>query len=165
VGRLLKPNAEIRWTNHLDFWTVSRTNSLGFLDREPLSPERAAASCHISMIGGSFVEARQVSIADKFNVLLEALAVRQLSHLNITTSAFGRGGTGQIEQLPYYDTFVRPLSPKKVVLVFVHNDFRENLFAHDGIIPPLQEMSTALRLFLPTGPDYLLSPPVHTKSG
>ena len=71
VGLLLKPNAEIRWTNHLDFWTVSRTNSLGFLDREPLTPELAAASCHITMIGDSFVEARQVPIADKFHVLLE----------------------------------------------------------------------------------------------
>ena len=149
VGRLLKPNAEIRWTNNLDFWTVSRTNSLGFLDREPPSPERAAASCHISVIGDSFVEAKEVSIADKFHVLLEASAVRQLSHLNITTSAFGRGGTGQIEQLPYYDTFVRSLSPKKIVLVFVHNDFRENLFAHDGITPPLQEMSTAFKTVPP----------------
>ena len=37
VGLLPKPNAEIRMTNGLDFWTVSRTNSLGFLDRERLS--------------------------------------------------------------------------------------------------------------------------------
>lgn len=126
VGPLLKPNAEIRWTNHLDFWTISRTNSLGFLDREPLSPERAAASCHISVIGDSFVEAREVSITDKFHVLLESLTVRQLPHLNITTSAFGRIRTGQIDQLSYYDIFARHLSPKQVVLVFVYNDFREN---------------------------------------
>ena len=35
AGLILKPNAEIRWTNGLDFWTISRTNSLGFLDRPP----------------------------------------------------------------------------------------------------------------------------------
>ena len=33
VGMLLPPDTEIRWTNGLDFWTVSRTNRLGFLDR------------------------------------------------------------------------------------------------------------------------------------
>lgn len=56
------------------------------------------------MIGGSFVEAKEVPIADKFHVLLEALVIRQLSHLNITTSAFGRGGTDQIEQLDVLST-------------------------------------------------------------
>lgn len=43
VGVLLRPDTEIRWTNRLDFWAVSRTNSLGFLDREPPSPERATS--------------------------------------------------------------------------------------------------------------------------
>ena len=71
VGLILKPNAEIRSTNGLDFWTISRTYSLGFLDREPPTPEPAAASCHITMIGDSFVEAREVPIADKFHVRLE----------------------------------------------------------------------------------------------
>ena len=103
VGRILKPNAEVSWTNHREFWTISRTNSLGFLDREPIRSERAAASCHITMIGDSFVEAKEVPIADKFHVRLEERAARHLSHLDITTSAFGRGGTGQINQLPYYD--------------------------------------------------------------
>ena len=47
VGLLRPPTTEIRWTNQFDFWTVSRTNRLGFLDREPPSPERAAESCHV----------------------------------------------------------------------------------------------------------------------
>ena len=55
VGFLWPPNTELRFTNQLDFWNVSRTNSLGFLDREPPSPERAAATCHVSIIGDSFV--------------------------------------------------------------------------------------------------------------
>ena len=133
VGRIRKPLAEFRHTNNVDFWTVSRTNSLGFLDREPIGPERAAASCHIAMIGDSFVEGREVSIPDKFHVRLEALAARARPELNVTTSAFGMSDTGQIAQLPYYDEFARHLRPKLVVLVFVENDLYEN--AREGMYP------------------------------
>ena len=126
VGLMLPPDTEIRWTNNLDFWTVSRTNRLGFLDREPPSPERAAKSCHITMIGDSFVEARQVSIPEKFHVRLEKMATRELPHLDVTTSAFGKSGTGQIDQLAFYDEYARHLRPKLVVLVFVPNDFIDN---------------------------------------
>ena len=126
VGVLGKPNTEVRWTNGIDFWTTSRTNSLGFLDREPISPQRAAASCHIAMIGDSFVEAPEVAIADKFHVRLEALAAQELSHLDVSTSAFARRGTGQIAQLAFYDEFARDLHPKSVVLVVASNDFQDN---------------------------------------
>ena len=128
VGRMLKPNAEVRWTSnsHSDFWTVSRTNSYGFLDREPIAPDRAAAGCHIALIGDSFVAALEVPIADKLQVRLEALAARALPELDVTTSAFGIPGTGQISQLPLYDEFARRLHPKLVVLVFVANDFLNN---------------------------------------
>ena len=126
VGRLLRPNTETRWTNGRDLWIVSRTNRLGFLDREPPSPERAAQGCHIAMIGDSFVEAKEVSIPEKFHVRLEAMAARELPTLAVTTSAFGRGGTGQINQLAFYDAYARPLRPRLVVLVFVLNDFMEN---------------------------------------
>ena len=126
VGLLLPPDTEIRWTNKLDFWTVSRTNRLGFLDREPPSPERAAESCHVAVIGDSFVEAKEVPIADKFHVRLEEMAARELSHLDVTTSAFGRGTTGQVNQLPLYDEYARRLRPRLLVLVFVDNDFMDN---------------------------------------
>ena len=126
VGILLRPDTEVRWTNRLDFWTVSRTNSLGFLDREPPNPERAAESCHIAMIGDSFVEARQVHIPEKFHVRLEEMAARELSHLDVTTSAFGKNRTGQINQLAFYDEYARHLHPKLVVLVFVPNDYIGN---------------------------------------
>ena len=126
VGEMLPPDTEIRWTNQLDFWTVSRTNRLGFLDREPPSPERAAQSCHVTVIGDSFVEAVQVPIADKFHVRLEEIAARALPALDVTTSAFGRAGTGQVNQLAFYDAYVRPLRPRLVVLVFVRNDYINN---------------------------------------
>ena len=126
VGRMLKPNAEVRETDRRDFWTVSRTNSDGFLDREPIAAERAAASCHIALIGDSFVAAEEVPIADKSHVRLETLAIRVLPELDVTTSAFGINNTGQLNQLPLYDEFARRLRPKLVVLVFVLNDFMDN---------------------------------------
>ena len=118
VGAMLPPDTEVRWTNEIDFWTVSRTNRLGFLDREPPSPERAAEGCHVAVIGASFVEAKQVPIADKFHVRLEEMAARELPALDVTTSAFGMGGTGQVNQLAFYDEYARHLRPKLVVQVF-----------------------------------------------
>ena len=126
VGYLRPPNTEIRHTNALDFWNVSRTNSLGFLDREPPSPERAAATCHVSIIGDSFVEALQVPIDDKLQVRFEELAAERLPRLDVTTSAFGMGNIGQVHQLPFYDEYARRLRPKLLVLVFVYNDFINN---------------------------------------
>ena len=126
VGLVHEPNAEVRWTNGRDYWTVSRTNRQGFLDREPPPPDRAAASCHVTLIGDSFVDAKQVPIADKAHVQLEALAGRRLPHLDVTTSAFGVSSTGQIAQLPLYDAYARRLSAKLLVLVFVENDFWNN---------------------------------------
>ncbi len=127
AGMIRKPNAEVRWTKeHSEFWTVQRANSLGFLDREPPSPEQRGTGCHIAFIGDSFVEAREVSLSEKFHIRLEEIASKSLPHLKITTSAFGIGNTGQINQLPYYNEFARPLRPCILILVFVQNDFANN---------------------------------------
>lgn len=127
VGLLHAPGTEVRATNGLDFWTVSQANSLGFLDREPLDPKRAEASCHVSVIGDSFVMAKQVPIADKFHVRLEDLAREIITPaLDISTSAFGRSNTAQASQLPYYDGYAKKLSPKLLALVFTGNDFGGN---------------------------------------
>ena len=126
VGHMYEPNAEARWTNGYDFWTVSHANRWGFLDREPPPAARAAASCHVGLIGDSFVEAKEVPIADKVQIRLEALSGRRLPHLDVTTTAFGIRGTGQIAQLPFYDAYARRLSPKLLVLVFHDNDFPDN---------------------------------------
>ena len=126
VGLIPDPNSEVRYTNHQDYWTISRTNSLGFMDREPISPERAAESCHITLIGDSFIQAKEVLISDKAHVKLEELAARQLPLLDVTTSAFGQTGSGQINQLAFYDRHARRLNPKVLALVFVRNDFQDN---------------------------------------
>ena len=124
MGVIGKPNAEMYFTNKLDFWTVSRINSLGFLDRDPQLA--MSNSCHVVVIGDSFVEAKEVAISDKLQVKLEELAAQTLPHLNVTTSAFGRRDTGQINQLPYYDEYARTMDPKLLVLVFHDNDFWDN---------------------------------------
>ena len=126
VGLLYEPHAEVRHTNGLDYWTTQRANSLGFLDREPPAPERAAASCHVAVIGDSFVDAKEVAIADKLHVRLEALAAAVLPELDVTTSAYAQFGTAQANQLPFYDRYARPLRPDLVVLVVLPNDFWGN---------------------------------------
>ena len=133
VGPLIRPGAEVRHTNIKDFWTVQRANSLGFLDREPIDPRRAAESCHIAMIGDSFVEAAEVPIADKFHVRLEELAARALPGLDVTTSAWGVRRTGTIAQLPLYDAYARRMKPKILVLVVFGNDFRDNVPLYEAI--------------------------------
>ena len=125
-GYLLEPNREMRSTNRIDYWVTTRSNSLGFLDREPKDPEHVAASCHVAAIGDSFVEARQVAIQNKFHVRLEEMANMEYPALNVTTTAFGILGTAQTHQLPLYDEYARPLRPDLVALVFVSNDFAGN---------------------------------------
>ena len=130
-----KPNAQVRYANWGNgVWVVSRANSQGFVDREPVSPDRAAAGCHIAFIGDSFVEALEVPIADKFHVRLEEMASRELPHLGITTQAYGISGTAQINQLPFYDEYARRLNPKLVALVFHLNDFANNSTALQSLI-------------------------------
>ena len=130
VGVIRKPNAELRYADwNDDNWVVSRTNSQGFLEREPVNAERAAAGCHIAFIGDSYVESTQVPIADKFYAQLEEMASHELPRLAITTQAYGITNTGQIHQLPFYDEYARRLNPKLLILVFFLNDFANNSVA------------------------------------
>ena len=150
VGLIREPNSELRYAHWIDnVWIVSRVNSQGFLDREPVSAERAAEGCHIAFIGDSFVEARETHIADKFHVRLEEMAARELPRLEVTTQAYGIRGSGQINQLPFYDEYARRLNPKLVVLVFYFNDFSENSTALQavryGLDPDRMPFMTAQR--------------------
>ena len=126
VGVRFKPHSEVRSTNTLDWWTVQRANSIGFLDREPLSPQRAAASCHVAVVGDSYVEANEVQVSDKLQVRLEQMAAERLPGWDVTVSAYGHHNTGQVAQLPWWDEWIGHRSPKLVVLVFTPNDFGNN---------------------------------------
>ena len=126
VGMIKQPNVEVRYTNRVDFWTTSRTNRYGFLDREPPDPERAARSCHVAFIGDSFVDAMEVPIEHKVQVRLEELAADQMPGLGLIATAFGHYGTGPIEQLAFYDHYARPLHPRLLVLVWNPNDLTDS---------------------------------------
>lgn len=126
VGLLYAPGALVRATNGLDYWSVSRANSLGFLDREPAPVAQTPSGCRVAVVGDSFVEAKHVAIADKLQVRLEALARRELPGLALTAAAFGRAATGQVQQLPFYDKYVRVWRPTVIVLVFVPQDLIDN---------------------------------------
>ena len=135
VGVIREPNAEARYRQWRgDEYVILRANSQGFFDREPVSAERGAESCHIAFIGDSFVEAVRVPIADKFHAQLEEMAARDLPRLDITTQAYGIISTGQINQIPFYDEYARHLSPKLVVLVFYINDFADNSVALQSLL-------------------------------
>ena len=126
VGLLRPPQGDLVFSNGKRLWTVQRANSLGFLDREPISATRAAESCHVTIIGDSFVEGREVYISDKLQVHLEEIATREVPHLDVTTTAFGIQHTGQLNQLPFYDRYARRMNPDLVVLVFTRNDPNDN---------------------------------------
>ena len=126
VGLLYKPKSVVYATNGLEFWIKSKVNSIGFLERESRTTERPEKSCHIAFIGDSFVENREVKLADRFSVITEDIAKVDLPDLDITTSAFGRRATGQIHQISYYDRFARKMNPDLLILVFVANDFLDN---------------------------------------
>ena len=124
AGRLYVPGSEVRHTNLLDFRTISHANRWGFLDRPP--GQAGEPSCRVAVVGDSFVDAKQVAVSDKLHVRLEELARERLPALRIAASAFGHAGTGQVNQLGWYDPFVSRISPHVVVLVFVQNDFTDN---------------------------------------
>ena len=149
VGLLRPPDTEVRVTNGFDYWTTSTTNSWGFLDRDPVDADVAAASCHITAIGDSFVEAVHVPVEDKFHVRLEEMAASKLPELDVTASAYGVENTGQTHQLPWYDEYARPLRPNLVILVFVDNDYWNNhpaLYAmRTGYVPDRIPYATAAR--------------------
>ncbi len=121
------PGTTVKFTNHTEFWTLTEVNSIGFLDRPPPSPEKRPGVCRIAFIGDSYIEAAHVPIDKKFHVVFERLAMQQSQDGQaFETVAVGQSGTGQFNQLPFYDIFARQFTPDVVVLVFTGNDFANN---------------------------------------
>ena len=125
LGFVWQPNARVRWTNHVDFWVEQTSNSLGFLDREPVVP-KPDGMFRVLVIGDSFVDAREVRLAEKMHVLLEARLRDALDTDMVDTVALGRGITGQSNQLAWYDRYGADIDADLVILVFVSNDFTDN---------------------------------------
>lgn len=126
VGTTFRPNARVVLSNGLDFHVEETSNEAGFLDRSLPPIEKTDGVCRIAIIGDSFVEAAQVPVREKVQVQLQRLLESEKPGRKVETMAFGFSGTGQLNQLGYLQTFVRPRKPDVIVLVFVSNDFANN---------------------------------------
>ena len=126
IGLVFAPGTVIRHTNGRDFWTTTTANSLGFLDREPTLP-KPAGTFRTLLLGDSFVEAAQVDVDEKAQVVLERLLNERLGPTRkFDTVAMGYSGMGQANELALCETFGSTLAPDLIVLVFVFNDFANN---------------------------------------
>ena len=121
VGFVFKPGDTVKLTNGLDFWVSEKVNSFGFIDSEPALP-KPPDTFRILLVGDSFVEAAQVPIAQKLQTLLAADLNRRFPDRKFDAVALGFSGTGQANQLPFYERN-RDLKPDLVILLFVSNDF------------------------------------------
>ena len=133
LGSTFKPNARIHYSNGLDFSVAARANALGFADRPAPPKGRAVQRCRVAFVGDSFVAALEVPIRQKVQVVLEELAGTRWPDVKLETMAFGFPGTGQINQLSYYDHAARVRKPDVVVLVAVSNDFPNNSALLQGV--------------------------------
>ncbi len=124
VGFVFKPGDTVKFTNGVDFWVSEKVNSLGFIDREPAVP-KPPDTFRILVVGDSFVEAAQVPIAQKLQTLLAADLNQRFPDRKFDAVALGFSGTGQANQLPFYERN-RNLKPDLVILLFVSNDFANN---------------------------------------
>ena len=121
------------WTNYVDFSVNQKANSLGFYDEEPLArPEDA--TCRIGIIGDSFVEAVQVPLEDKLQIQLRSMLQAHYPQERFATMALGIQGTGQINQLAFYDQIMKDFAPHMVILVFTANDFSDNSYLLQALL-------------------------------
>ena len=96
IGTSLMPDSEVFHTNHLEYWSRSTVNSLGFADREPdIVPDDAVF--RIAVVGDSFVAGLEVEMHEKFPVLLEKRLQQKFPDRPIDIVALGQNGTGQSE--------------------------------------------------------------------
>nr|CAX68959.1 Lipolytic enzyme, G-D-S-L family [uncultured bacterium] len=125
LGTIFVPNTKIKWTNNLEFKVEQMSNSYGFLDYEHVLDKPAGVK-RILIIGDSFVEAAQVSLEQKFHVLLEKKLNATVSNQKYETIALGLSGYGTTNELALYEELGRKFKPDLTIIVFVHNDFMNN---------------------------------------
>jgi hypothetical protein len=125
VGPTYDPGGIIKFTNGIEFWTTTKINSLGFADAEPALP-KPDGTFRVLLVGDSFVDALQVPVAQKAQTLLAEELRRRHPGRKFDAVALGLSGTGQANQLPFYERNRATLRPDVVVLIFVNNDFANN---------------------------------------
>jgi lysophospholipase L1-like esterase len=125
MGWRFQPGAEIVWTNGINYWTRSRANAIGFLDKEPAIP-KPPGTFRIMVIGDSMVQAVEVPLEQRFQTALDQLLQRDFPQRKFDVVALGYSGTGQANQLPFFERFKDQLNPNLLVLVVANNDLANN---------------------------------------
>jgi hypothetical protein len=125
AGSLFLPNALVSYTDHTDYWTQQKSNSLGFLDREPRIP-KTPGTFRILVLGNSYVEGYMLPIDEKFWILLQRMMIRAFPNRKLDTVAMGRAGCGQECQLSFYETYGELLQPDLVIELITPHDITYN---------------------------------------
>ncbi|WP_028880400.1 SGNH/GDSL hydrolase family protein [Terasakiella pusilla] len=125
TGFTYLPNQTYYATNHTDYWTVQHSNSLGMLDHEPVIP-KPQGRFRILVVGDSFVEGQQIEIDEKFHIRLKDHLQQAMPDFDMDIVALGSNGTGQSNQLAFYEKFAPRLEPDLIILLTVGNDFANN---------------------------------------
>jgi hypothetical protein len=153
IGFKFDPGAEVRWTNGVDFWQSTVVNADGMLDRSMPGP-KAVGTCRILFVGDSFVEAAQVPIDDKVQVVIEKMARARGGLPPIEAAGVGFSGTGQASQLALYEKIGRKFAPDIVVIVVVSNDFTDNSAILSSLLNGWDPRRPPREFFVPgDGPD------------
>lgn len=126
VGFTFHPNSELRYSNSINFSTVERVNSLGFLDAEPPAVDKRSNEKRIVFLGDSFVEAAQVPIPAKIHRVLARSLSKRHPDYSFSNLAFGFSGAGTGGEFSFYREFAHRYAPDLVVLVFTYNDIANN---------------------------------------
>lgn len=124
-GLSFAPGKNTRKANGIDYDVTQKANKHGFLDRNH-ELKKADDTYRILIIGDSFVEAAQVPIEKKIQVLLDRKLKGKLLGLKVESIAMAFSGMGTANQLVYYRTLGKDFNPDLVVLVFISNDFANN---------------------------------------
>lgn len=125
LGYVFIPGATLQWTNFLDFYSIQKANSFGFLDRE-YDIEKPQGTFRILVLGDSFVEAAQIDINEKFHMKLEKLLNAKYPDRKFECIALGYSSCGTSNTISFYEEIGRKLKPDLVISLFIFNDFKNN---------------------------------------
>jgi lysophospholipase L1-like esterase len=131
AGVVFKPNSVVKFTNGVEFWTQETTNSLGYMDHEPVLP-KPPDTFRILLVGDSIIEALQVPLRDKTQTVLADALHKAYPDRKIDVVAISRSGLGQGSELGLYKAHTS-IRPDLVILMFVANDFANNSILLESI--------------------------------
>jgi hypothetical protein len=126
LGWALTPNASGRWFDEWREYDVQfRVNGQGLRDDEH-TYDKPAGVFRVLVLGDSFVEAAQVSLADAWHQVLEA-ELNRAGETPVEVIAAGVGNWGTDQELLWFRTEgVRYHADLVVLAFFPHNDFMNN---------------------------------------